>query len=94
MLCHCSLEEAVAASGVRDREFHPVLRAGVGVQADQRKIIEKKRTSSSRWSKRRSRIDHVSVFFVCFGAKRKVMKTSQYEILRSGFQRTFENDQI
>jgi hypothetical protein len=47
MLCHRSLEESFAASGARDLEFSPVLRAGVGVQIDQQKIIEKKHTDSS-----------------------------------------------
>jgi hypothetical protein len=47
MVRPCSLEESFAASGARDLEFHPFLRAGVGVQADQQKIIEKKHTDSS-----------------------------------------------
>jgi hypothetical protein len=46
MLCHRSPEEFFGASRVRDLEFHPVLRAGVGVQAAQQKIIEKKHTDS------------------------------------------------
>jgi hypothetical protein len=46
MFRHRSLEESFGASRVRDLEFHPIFRAGVGVQADQQKIIEKKRTDS------------------------------------------------